>query len=158
MYYTYAYLREDRTPYYIGKGQGQRAYRDEFRKGCGTPKDRSRILILKYFEVEADAYKHEIYMIAVLGRKDLGTGILRNLTDGGEGCSGFTFTQSEEFSQRQSQRLTGVPKSPEHRKRISESCKGRVMSSEAKAKMSKSKKGRPWSQARRDAQKLRTTK
>ena len=85
-YYTYAYLREDKTPYYIGKGRGKRIYSKN--KLINPPKDRSRIIFLKKDLTEAEAFKHEIYMIFVFGRKDLGTGILRNLTNGGDGASG----------------------------------------------------------------------
>ena len=91
-YYTYAYLREDRTPYYIGKGRGNRIYfkgRDEIK----SPKDKSRIIFLKRNLTEEEAFKHEIYMIAVFGRKDLGTGILRNKTNGGDGISGLVHTE-----------------------------------------------------------------
>ena len=82
-YYTYAYLREDRTPYYIGKGSGNRAYKRT--KKCIKPsKDKSRIIFLKQNLTEEEAFKHEKYMIAVFGRIDLGTGILHNKTDGGD--------------------------------------------------------------------------
>jgi hypothetical protein len=86
-FYTYAYLREDRTPYYVGKGEKDRIYRK--RKGqILPPKDKSRIIFLKQNLLEEEAFKHEIYMIAVFGRKDIGTGILRNKTNGGDGASG----------------------------------------------------------------------
>lgn len=94
-FYTYAYLREDRTPYYIGKGSGYRAYhkgKNEIR----SIKDKSRIIFLKQNLTEEEAFKHEIYMIAVFGRKDLGTGILRNRTNGGEGPSGIKFKRTKE--------------------------------------------------------------
>ena len=81
-YYTYAYLREDGTPYYIGKGHGYRI--NEMRHSIALP-PKERRLILKHFNNEVDAFRHEIYMIDVFGRKDNGTGILRNRTDGGEG-------------------------------------------------------------------------
>jgi hypothetical protein len=84
-YYTYAYLREDRTPYYIGKGKENRIYSKN--RTIHPPKDKSRIIFLKQNLTEEEAFKHERYMIGVFGRKDLGTGILHNMTDGGEGCS-----------------------------------------------------------------------
>jgi len=102
-YYTYAFLREDKTPYYIGKGRGKRIH-----KGGRTikpPKDKSRILLLKKGLTEAEAFKHEVYMIFVLGRKDLGTGILRNRTNGGEGTSGHV--KSEKCKKKMSVKHSG---------------------------------------------------
>jgi hypothetical protein len=84
-FYTYAYLREDRTPYYVGKGKGKRYLKEHC---CPVPSE-DRILFLKTGLTEQEAHRHEIYMIAVFGRKDIGTGILRNLTDGGEGQTGL---------------------------------------------------------------------
>jgi hypothetical protein len=86
-FYTYAYLRKDGTPYYIGKGRKDRAWY-KFRKVVSPPKDKERILILKKNLTEEEAFRHEKYMIFLLGRKDKGTGILRNRTYGGEGVSG----------------------------------------------------------------------
>lgn len=90
-YYTYAYLREDKTPYYIGKGKGNRIYSKQ--RTIKPPKDKSRIIFLKQNLTEKESFKHEKYMIAVFGRKDLGTGILHNRTNGGEGTSGYVYTE-----------------------------------------------------------------
>jgi hypothetical protein len=79
-FYTYLYLREDGTPFYVGKGHGKRAY---VKHRNGPPVDHARILIQDH-PSEQDALAAEIFLIAYYGRKDIGTGILRNLTDGGE--------------------------------------------------------------------------
>jgi hypothetical protein len=102
-YYTYAYLREDKTPYYIGKGNKRRIYRRDRR--VRPPKDQSRIIFLKQNLTEEEAFKHEIYMISVFGRKDLETGILHNRTNGGEGSSGIIV--SEETRRKQSEAKKG---------------------------------------------------
>ena len=84
-FYTYAYLRKgDRTPYYIGKGTGKRAY-DRHTHRVKVPDDRDRIIFLKENISEREAWDYEREMIQFYGRKDLGTGILRNMSDGGEG-------------------------------------------------------------------------
>jgi hypothetical protein len=90
-FYTYAYLREDRTPYYIGKGQKNRAYQSSG-KPCAVPKNKKQIIFLKTLLFEEEAYKHEKYMISVFGRKNNKTGILQNRTDGGEGGNGVIWT------------------------------------------------------------------
>jgi hypothetical protein len=90
-YYTYAYLRENRTPYYIGKGKKNRIYSNNG-KPCCVPKDKKRIIFLKQNLTEQDAFKHEIYMIFIFKRKCDG-GILRNKSLGGEGTSGVSVTE-----------------------------------------------------------------
>ena len=100
-YYTYAYLREDGTPYYIGKGKGRRIFDKENRTSCPVPKDKRRMIFLKQNLTEEHAFIHEIYMISVFGRKNNGTGILRNLTDGGEG---FSSTAMKEFWEKRRQK------------------------------------------------------
>ena len=103
-YYTYAYLREDGTPYYIGKGSKVRKNRKSQRT-IPAPTNPNNIITLKQNLTEQEAFRHEIYMIAILGRKDNGTGILRNLTDGGEGTSGRVW--SEEQHERHSNNMKG---------------------------------------------------
>ena len=142
-FYTYAYLREDRTPYYIGKGKGNRAYRRRD-KGIKPPKDKSKILILKQNLTEEESFRHEVYMIAVFGRKDLGTGILHNRTNGGDGVSGAVV--SDETRRKMSEALKGKTRSKEIRRKISEAHKGKTHSEETKRKMSDTRKGKTHSE------------
>ena len=155
-YYTYAYLREDRTPYYIGKGKEDRIYSKQ--KNIKPPKDKSRIIFLKKNLTEEEAFKHEIYMIDVFGRKDLGTGILHNRTDGGEGSSGCI--PSEETKRKLSEVNKGKIVSEETRKKISETSKGKTLSEEHIKKISEANKGHAVSEESRkkmsDAQKGKT--
>jgi len=138
-FYTYAYLRKDKTPYYIGKGSGNRIYRKEGRP-CNKPKDKSRVIFLKQNLTEEEAFKHEKYMITVFGRKDLGTGILHNRTDGGEGSSGAI--RSLEIRNKISKKLKGKIVTEETRRKLSEKSKGKKLSEKAKEKISKFHKGK----------------
>jgi hypothetical protein len=100
---VYMYVREDGTPYYIGKGRPWRPYRRGGRP-CVTP-SRNRILILCKDISEKSALSIEKDLIAGYGRKDLDpvNGLLRNRSDGGEGTS----NPSPERIKRLRERMTG---------------------------------------------------
>jgi hypothetical protein len=107
-FYSYLWLREDGTPYYAGKGSGRRAFRS-IGHSVHRPVDRSHIVVFPMLN-EAEAFESEIALIELFGRKDNGTGVLRNMTDGGEGVRGHKRT--EEHNKRISIALIGHTVTP----------------------------------------------
>lgn len=98
IYYVYAYLRVDGSPYYIGKGHDNRMYAAHVRGCCNfTPSDPARIVVLERNLSDIGALALERRYIRWYGRKDTGTGILRNLTDGGEGFAGLIKTAAHKL-------------------------------------------------------------
>jgi hypothetical protein len=132
-YYVYAYLRNDGSPYYIGKGTKQRAW--DKNHSVSIPKNQSKITILEANLTDVGAFALERRYIKWYGRKDLKTGILRNKTEGGEGPSSddrkgtrnpmFGRAQSNKQKQHQSEIMKGIHKSATTRIKMSQSKKGK---------------------------------
>lgn len=155
-FYTYFHTRNDTGKiFYVGKGKDDRAY--DFRRNDLwnkiTAKHGREVLILEHFECEEDALAHERYLIASL--KSLGFN-LANMTDGGEGISGFEFTQEskskmsasqlkrfEDPEQREAVRISklGKPRATSISPKLSALFKGKPHSPEWNAKVSASMMG-----------------
>ena len=96
-YYIYLHIKLDTgEPFYVGKGTGNRANskmnRSKWWKNTVT-KHNYDVIMLEEGLIEEEALIREIYWIKRIGRKDIGLGPLVNMTDGGEGISGFKFSE-----------------------------------------------------------------
>ena len=126
MFYTYLWLREDGTPYYVGKGSGNRAFISSAH-GVHKPVTRERIIV-QNFESEEDAFEAEKFLIACYGRLDLSTGCLRNLTDGGEdppSWKGKKRVHPVGTSAKISSKIKELWRMPEYREHMSAAHKGK---------------------------------
>jgi hypothetical protein len=137
-FYTYLWLREDGTPYYVGKGHGARAFQTKDHN-VKCPKDLSRIIVQPQPSEEA-AFAVERFFIEFYGRQDVGTGCLRNRTAGGEGCTGGKWTAEQKKRHSDIKKLAVF--SDEHRKHLSQAQMGKHPSEETRKKQSESAKRR----------------
>ena len=138
-YYVYAYLRKSTlTPYYIGKGKGARAWAKDH--NVLVPGDPKRIVIVESNLTDTGACAIERRLLEWYGRKDLGTGILRNLTDGGNGTAGRVHTdQTKKLISEANSRRVWTEESKEKLRAFN---KSKSQSLESNLKRSQTLKGR----------------
>lgn len=169
-FYIYTHTKTgENIPFYVGKGTGNRAYQTTSRSDYWKNVSKHGYVVEFAFEnlSEEDALQMEKDMIKTYGRRDLGTGCLVNLTDGGEGSAGYK--HSEEHKQkisalnmgkvlsdstrikmskpkseetRKKMSLNAQNRSIEHKRKLLEAQKRRIASEETKRKISAAKKGR----------------
>ena len=156
-FYVYHYCDpESGTPFWVGKGKGKRAYvhltscnrlnhpcfgtffyrklRKMLSKGIEPT-----IEIIQEFSEEKEAFDLEISDIKRIGRRDQGKGPLTNLTDGGEGSSGYV--TSDETKQKISNALLGRVISKETRQKMGDFQRGKKYSAETCRKIGEASRG-----------------
>lgn len=164
-FYIYKHTRPDTgTIFYIGKGNtSKNSHEERYKTKAGRNKLWRAIVaknngifipeIICYCETESEVNERECYYISMYGRIDNKTGILSNLTNGGDGSVGVKV--SEETRKKLSIAFSGK-KHPNYGKKLSEetclkksesmklsdkNLKGKKLSEEWKNNIRKSKFG-----------------
>lgn len=139
-FYVYAYLREDGTPYYIGKGIGRRAVQ---KHNINIPKDYRNIVICEQGLTEIGALAIERRLISWYGRVDLGTGCLRNLTAGGDNSELSPLTREKMSQAKLGRSNPWMAEVNARRKGIPTALKGVAKTDDHKANISNALRGKP---------------
>lgn len=140
--YTFGDIKFDFEPIYIGKGKGLRPKRHFILYKSNNNRFYSKVssiinsgfeptyIIIKDNLSEKEAFDYEKFFISLIGRIEYG-GTLTNLSDGGEGQSGFKFSEESKKKMSDNRRgdknvMFGKKHTDETKLKISISNKGRV--------------------------------
>lgn len=133
-YYTYLHIKADTGEiFYVGKGMparrraSSRLYRSLHWHNV-VAKHGLKIEIAAFWATEDEAFAHEKLLICSL--RGLGVPLV-NLTDGGDGTSGFS--HSDEFREWQSRRVAELFKDAEYKRRHGEAQRQRFSDPAARA-------------------------
>jgi len=156
-HYTYFHTRNDTgAVFYVGKGKGARAHSHDNRNihwGRVVAKHGYTVHFAMVDVAEVDALEHEKFLILCF--KNMGIKLV-NMTDGGDGVSGYKHSEESIASMTGKKRSStckmsawqlGRKSSIETRLKMSNSQTGRKHTEESKQKMSESFSGKPKSEA-----------
>lgn len=121
-FYSYLWLSIDGTPYYAGKGSGDRAFENHPHRqklSLLRPADRKNILIFPMASVE-DAFESEKSLINLFGRELDGTGCLLNVLPGGIGGPSKHSDETKEKIRRANHRRAHCRRRWEYKNNIAE--------------------------------------
>lgn len=141
MFYVYAhYKKSDNSMFYIGVAKSEKRFTSSKSRNNYwlniTKKHGFYYKILFKYEKFEECFIKEKELIKTYGRIDLGTGILCNMTDGGEGVLNLSLESRLKISNK----LKNKPKSDEFKKNCSIRFLGKSLSQETKNKISKTHK------------------
>lgn len=156
-YYVYVYLdprkkgefsygdyKFEFEPFYIGKGKDYRHKRHLNESYLSDKSHKSNlinklikngqypnIIIIEEKLTQNEAFDLEKKLILLIGRYDLKTGSLTNKTDGGEGISGYKWTDEQKLGiKNRKPSGLGLSRSKEHKQKIGEANKGKTWSND----------------------------
>ena len=137
-FYVYVHRRKtDGRVFYVGKGQGPRAWITTRRNAYWNAVAKKHGYVVEIVQanmLEWWALELEMQLILMYGPKEI-----CNLTDGGDGLSGFRM--SLETRQLMSNRRRGRPKSPDHIRKIAEANRGKKRTEDVRKAMSDRRSG-----------------
>lgn len=149
-FYVYAWQYPNGRTFYVGKGCGNRDRAPKhvnnrlfqnivakIRRSGEEP----RIVRWQDGLHEADALKLEMSYIKLFGRRDISTGVLANLTDGGEGMSGLVVSEETRLKMKEAHSTEEARARSRANAIGNKRCVGREISAETRAKIGDANRG-----------------